>query len=60
VELDYGGLVHALSAEQLAADRSAAEVAEGGGAAGGRGGAEGGGGGGRGRPPPPHPWPWPS
>ncbi|MEU1216660.1 hypothetical protein ABZ424_30520 [Streptomyces sp. NPDC005790] len=29
VELDYGGLVHALSAEQLAADRSAADVAEG-------------------------------
>ncbi|MBM7438087.1 hypothetical protein [Streptomyces sp. HB132] len=29
VELDYGGLVHALSAEQLAADRSAADVAAG-------------------------------
>ncbi|WP_406094517.1 hypothetical protein [Streptomyces sp. NBC_01013] len=29
VELDYGGLVHALPAEQLAADRSAADVAEG-------------------------------
>ncbi|MFF9688166.1 hypothetical protein [Streptomyces sp. NPDC014623] len=29
VELDYGGLVHALSGEQLAADRSAADVAEG-------------------------------
>ncbi|MEU7281220.1 hypothetical protein AB0A69_20910 [Streptomyces sp. NPDC045431] len=29
VELDYGGLVYALSAEQLAADRSAADVAEG-------------------------------
>ncbi|MER7856617.1 hypothetical protein ABTZ98_29300, partial [Streptomyces bacillaris] len=29
VELDYGGLVHALSAEQLAGDRSAADVAEG-------------------------------
>ncbi|KPC82509.1 MULTISPECIES: hypothetical protein [Streptomyces] len=29
VELDYGGLVHALSDEQLAADRSAADVAEG-------------------------------
>ncbi|WP_406452678.1 hypothetical protein OG782_19520 [Streptomyces sp. NBC_00876] len=28
VELDYGGLVHALSAEQLAGDRSAADVAE--------------------------------
>ncbi|GGT67031.1 hypothetical protein [Streptomyces lateritius] len=28
VELDYGGLVHALSAERLAADRSAADVAE--------------------------------
>ncbi|MGW6568511.1 hypothetical protein [Streptomyces sp. NPDC054975] len=29
VELDYGGLVHALSPERLAADRSAADVAEG-------------------------------
>ncbi|MFH9198871.1 hypothetical protein ACH4KT_15655 [Streptomyces anulatus] len=29
VELDYGGLVHALPAERLAADRSAADVAEG-------------------------------
>ncbi|MEE1754153.1 hypothetical protein [Streptomyces sp. SP18CS02] len=29
VELDYGGLVHALSGEQLAEDRSAADVAEG-------------------------------
>ncbi|MFE9855264.1 hypothetical protein [Streptomyces sp. NPDC005780] len=29
VELDYGGLVHALPAKQLAADRSAADVAEG-------------------------------
>ncbi|WP_137994403.1 hypothetical protein [Streptomyces vilmorinianum] len=29
VELDYGGLVHALSADRLAADRSAADVAEG-------------------------------
>ncbi|SCD48219.1 hypothetical protein [Streptomyces sp. PpalLS-921] len=29
VELDYGGLVHALSGELLAADRSAADVAEG-------------------------------
>lgn len=29
VELDYGGLVHVLSAEQLAGDRSAADVAEG-------------------------------
>ncbi|MDB1085997.1 hypothetical protein PJ985_00155 [Streptomyces sp. ACA25] len=29
VELDYGGLVHTLSEEQLAADRSAREVAEG-------------------------------
>uniref|UniRef100_A0AAU3GXJ5 DUF8083 domain-containing protein n=1 Tax=Streptomyces sp. NBC_01401 TaxID=2903854 RepID=A0AAU3GXJ5_9ACTN len=29
VELDYGGLVHALSGEQLEADRSAADVAEG-------------------------------
>ncbi|MEU2155342.1 hypothetical protein ABZ532_10020 [Streptomyces sp. NPDC019396] len=29
VELDYGGLVHALSPEQLAGDRSAADVAEG-------------------------------
>ncbi|MCT4357187.1 hypothetical protein M5362_29170 [Streptomyces sp. Je 1-79] len=29
VELDYGGLVHVLSAELLAADRSAADVAEG-------------------------------
>ncbi|WNF28439.1 hypothetical protein RI138_17200 [Streptomyces sp. C11-1] len=29
VELDYGGLVHALPAEQLDADRSAADVAEG-------------------------------
>ncbi|MEU1370728.1 hypothetical protein ABZ454_31950 [Streptomyces sp. NPDC005803] len=29
VELDYGGLVHALPAEQLAGDRSAADVAEG-------------------------------
>ncbi|MFJ2090350.1 hypothetical protein ACIOEW_13925 [Streptomyces sp. NPDC087901] len=29
VELDYGGLVHALSAEQLAGDRSAADVAQG-------------------------------
>ncbi|MCH0542133.1 hypothetical protein I3F58_21750 [Streptomyces sp. MUM 203J] len=29
VEVDYGGLVHALSAEQLAGDRSAADVAEG-------------------------------
>lgn len=29
VELDYGGLVHALPAEHLAADRSAADVAEG-------------------------------
>ncbi len=29
VELDYGGLVHALSAEKLAGDRSAADVAEG-------------------------------
>jgi hypothetical protein len=29
VELDYGGLVHALSERQLADDRSAAEVAEG-------------------------------
>lgn len=29
VELDYGGLVYALSAEQLAGDRSAADVAEG-------------------------------
>ncbi|MFI7291459.1 hypothetical protein ACIBRY_33160 [Streptomyces anulatus] len=29
VELDYGGLVHALSAERLAGDRSAADVAEG-------------------------------
>ncbi|MDX3688623.1 hypothetical protein PV692_34465 [Streptomyces sp. AK04-4c] len=29
VELDYGGLVHALSREQLAGDRSAADVAEG-------------------------------
>ncbi|MFC9173660.1 hypothetical protein [Streptomyces sp. NPDC057107] len=29
VELDYGGLVHALSAAQLAGDRSAADVAEG-------------------------------
>ncbi|MFF2012576.1 hypothetical protein ACFVWY_26345 [Streptomyces sp. NPDC058195] len=29
VELDYGGLVHALPAEQLTADRSAADVAEG-------------------------------
>ncbi|MEU1487240.1 hypothetical protein [Streptomyces sp. NPDC005752] len=29
VELDYGGLVHALSGEQLAADRSAADVAAG-------------------------------
>ncbi|WP_371629973.1 hypothetical protein OG892_21225 [Streptomyces sp. NBC_00341] len=28
VELDYGGLVHALSAKQLAEDRSAADVAE--------------------------------
>ncbi|MBT2439006.1 hypothetical protein J7E93_02470 [Streptomyces sp. ISL-36] len=28
VELDYGGLVHALSAERLAEDRSAADVAE--------------------------------
>ncbi|MFF3264766.1 hypothetical protein [Streptomyces sp. NPDC002932] len=28
VELDYGGLVHALPAEQLAEDRSAADVAE--------------------------------
>ncbi|MFF9482696.1 hypothetical protein [Streptomyces sp. NPDC014733] len=28
VELDYGGLVHAVSGEQLAEDRSAAEVAE--------------------------------
>ncbi|MER7517019.1 hypothetical protein [Streptomyces sp. NPDC126499] len=29
VELDYGGLVHAVPAEALAADRSAADVAEG-------------------------------
>lgn len=29
VELDYGGLVHALPAGQLAGDRSAADVAEG-------------------------------
>ncbi|MDQ0794996.1 hypothetical protein QFZ58_003484 [Streptomyces sp. B1I3] len=29
VELDYGGLVHALPGEQLAEDRSAADVAEG-------------------------------
>ncbi|MFI8522336.1 hypothetical protein ACIGEZ_31670 [Streptomyces sp. NPDC085481] len=29
VELDYGGLVHAVGAEALAADRSAADVAEG-------------------------------
>ncbi|MFD5429102.1 hypothetical protein [Streptomyces sp. NPDC127084] len=29
VELDYGGLVHALPSEQLADDRSAADVAEG-------------------------------
>ncbi|MFF5898397.1 hypothetical protein ACFY8O_21070 [Streptomyces argenteolus] len=29
VELDYGGLVHALSGDHLAADRSAADVAEG-------------------------------
>lgn len=29
VELDYGGLVHALSGERLAGDRSAADVAEG-------------------------------
>jgi hypothetical protein len=29
VELDYGGLVHALSGEQLAEDRSAADVTEG-------------------------------
>ncbi|MFJ8254164.1 hypothetical protein [Streptomyces sp. NPDC094466] len=29
VELDYGGLVHALPAERLAVDRSAADVAEG-------------------------------
>ncbi|MFJ6011982.1 hypothetical protein [Streptomyces sp. NPDC092952] len=29
VELDYGGLVHALPAEHLASDRSAADVAEG-------------------------------
>ncbi|MEW2176104.1 hypothetical protein AB0890_07175 [Streptomyces sp. NPDC005406] len=29
VELDYGGLVHALPAKQLAGDRSAADVAEG-------------------------------
>lgn len=29
VELDYGGLVHALDAETLAGDRSAADVAEG-------------------------------
>ncbi|WP_328904913.1 hypothetical protein OG230_18960 [Streptomyces sp. NBC_00234] len=29
VELDYGGLVHALSGEQLAGDRSAADVIEG-------------------------------
>ncbi|MBW1604687.1 hypothetical protein JJV70_21820 [Streptomyces sp. JJ66] len=29
VELDYGGLVHTISGEQLAADRSAAEAAEG-------------------------------
>ncbi|MFF3317079.1 hypothetical protein ACFYV5_16435 [Streptomyces sp. NPDC003035] len=29
VELDYGGLVHALSPERLAEDRSAADVAEG-------------------------------
>ena len=29
VELDYGGLVHALSGEQLAGDRSAADVTEG-------------------------------
>ncbi|MFF9198720.1 hypothetical protein AB6O49_18190 [Streptomyces sp. SBR177] len=29
VELDYGGLVHALGAEELAADRSAADVAAG-------------------------------
>ncbi|WP_457515963.1 hypothetical protein [Streptomyces sp. TE33382] len=29
VELDYGGLVHALPAEHLAADRSAADVSEG-------------------------------
>jgi len=29
VELDYGGLVHALSSERLAGDRSAADVAEG-------------------------------
>ncbi|MEU9705546.1 hypothetical protein [Streptomyces sp. NPDC047981] len=29
VELDYGGLVHALSAERLAGDRSAADAAEG-------------------------------
>ncbi|MFJ9807251.1 hypothetical protein ACIRTB_03325 [Streptomyces sp. NPDC101158] len=29
VELDYGGLVHAVGAETLAADRSAADVAEG-------------------------------
>ncbi|MET9953124.1 hypothetical protein ABZ135_16425 [Streptomyces sp. NPDC006339] len=29
VELDYGGLVHALAPEALAADRSAADVAEG-------------------------------
>ncbi len=29
VELDYGGLVHALKGEQLAGDRSAADVAEG-------------------------------
>ncbi|MER7025819.1 MULTISPECIES: hypothetical protein [Streptomyces] len=29
VELDYGGLVHAVSGQQLAEDRSAAEVAEG-------------------------------
>ncbi|CAM5390011.1 hypothetical protein SBADM41S_08952 [Streptomyces badius] len=29
VELDYGGLVHALPADRLAGDRSAADVAEG-------------------------------
>lgn len=29
VELDYGGLVYALAADHLAADRSAADVAEG-------------------------------
>jgi hypothetical protein len=29
VELDYGGLVHTISEEDLAADHSAAEVAEG-------------------------------